>query len=278
MRLGIFTPVTDEQTPPAELARQIEDRGFESLFVPEHSHIPTRFATPTPDGNPISRDYYRNLDPFVTLTAAAVATTRLRLGTSVLLVPQRDPIHLAKEVASLDLVSGGRAELGAGAGWLREEMRNHGTDPATRFALLTERLAAVKTIWAGPGAEFHGELVDFDPIEMWPKPVQTPHPPVWLGGWGPTTLGRVVSSGSGWLAPPGLSMDELARGIKELAELADARAVPTPLVVATLYAPTPHDLDAARELGVHRVLLGLTGAISPGNTRRGLDAYAGLLP
>ncbi|GAB6899811.1 LLM class F420-dependent oxidoreductase [Kineosporia succinea] len=274
MLTGIFTPVTDGQITPARLGREVEDRGFESLFVPEHSHIPSRFETPTPDGNPLSGDYYRNLDPFVTLTAAAVATTRLRLGTAVTLVAQRDPIHLAKELASIDLVSGGRVELGAGAGWLREEIANHGTDPATRVRLLMERLAAVKEIWTRDEASFHGRFVDFEPIQVWPKPVQRPHPPVWLAGWGPTTFSRVVSSGSGWMAPVALPVPELERGMKELATSASPAPVP---VIATLLDATERDVEAVRELGVHRLLLGLGNVAPEAQTLRRLDRYAELL-
>ncbi|GAB3241932.1 LLM class F420-dependent oxidoreductase [Kineosporia babensis] len=277
MQTGIFTAITDEQMHPAELGRQIESLGFESLFVPEHTHIPTRFATPTPDGNPLPRDYYRNLDPFISLTAAAVATTRLRLGTAVALVVQRDPIHLAKELASLDLVSGGRVELGAGAGWLREEMLNHGTDPGRRVTLLMERLAAVKTIWTQEDAEFHGRFVDFDQLRMWPKPVQSPHPPIWVAGWGPSTFARVVASENGWMAPVGLPLDELERGMKELATVAARSEAAVPPVLATFHGPSQHDLERARELGVHRVLLALWPVQGRSETLRALDRYALLL-
>ncbi|OHV29526.1 LLM class F420-dependent oxidoreductase [Parafrankia soli] len=275
MNLGIFTAVTDEQIRPALLARAVEERGFESLFVAEHSHIPVRRETPHPESGDIPRDYYRNLDPFVSLTAAATATVRLRLGTAVALLVQRDPILLAKESASLDLVSDGRFELGVGAGWLREEMRNHGTDPATRVALLRERLAAVKELWTREQAEFHGRFVDFDPVFQWPKPVQRPHPPVWIGGWGPTTFDRIVAGGDGWLAPA-VPVDELARGLAELQEVAATAEVRTPPVVATLLQPDEAAIEKTATLGVRRILFGLLPLTDANTTLRTLDRLGAL--
>jgi hypothetical protein len=170
MHIGIFTGMTDETIRPGQLAAAVEERGFESLFVPEHTHIPASRETPYEGGGELPRPYYRVLDPIVTLTSAAAATTSLRLGTAVSLVAQHDPIVLAKQIATLDLISGGRIEVGAGAGWNREEMRNHGTDPRTRTRVLRERILAMKEIWTRDRASFHGEFVDFDPIFSWPKP------------------------------------------------------------------------------------------------------------
>jgi probable F420-dependent oxidoreductase len=257
MSVGIFTAMTDEHVPPARLARAVEERGFESLFVPEHSHIPATRQTPTPDGGELPRDYYRHLDPVVTLSTASAVTTTLRLGTAVTLLVQRDPIHLAKEFASLDLVSGGRIELGIGAGWLREEMLNHNTDPRTRTALMTERLAAIRAIWADSPADYHGTFVDFAPLYSWPKPVQVPHPPVWLGGWGPTTLQRVVDLGVGWIAPPGIPAERLGAGMDELRTLAEKHDLPAPPVMATVFDPTAGLLDDLADRGVSRTLVGL---------------------
>src|ERR671929_1110653 len=172
MKFGISTFVTDEGIAPGTLARAIEERGFDSLFIAEHTHIPLSRKSPWPRGGELPRRYYRTLDPFVTLTAAAAATGRLLLGTGVALVIERDPIITAKEVASLDLVSGGRAIFGVGVGWNREEMENHGTDPRTRGRLVDEQLAALREIWTQDPAEHHGEFVDFDPIFSRPKPVQ----------------------------------------------------------------------------------------------------------
>jgi probable F420-dependent oxidoreductase len=173
---------TDEAMAPQEVAQLAEERGFESLWFPEHTHIPASRATAYPAGGDLPSMYWHSLDPFVALTAAAVATTELRLGTGICLVVERDPIITAKEVASLDLISEGRVEFGVGAGWNREEMRNHGTDPRVRMAVMRERVEAIKTIWTESEASYAGEHVNFDRIWSWPKPVQDPHPSVWVGG------------------------------------------------------------------------------------------------
>jgi probable F420-dependent oxidoreductase len=274
MEIGIFSGVTDESAGPAELARAIEERGFESLFVAEHTHIPARVQTPYPGGGEIPRDYYRVHDPFVTLSFAAAVTTRLRLGTAVTLLVQRDPIVTAKQVASLDAASGGRLELGFGVGWLREEMRNHGTDPRTRVALQRERILAMKAIWTWEQAEFHGRFVDFDPLYSWPKPVQRPHPPLWLGGWGPTTHERILDHADGWLAPTGIEVAELTRGIAELRETAcrNGRA-PVP-VIATEFDPSVETVERLAAAGVHRMLIGLVPVLPPDRTWRALDRAA----
>lgn len=274
MQIGIFTGVTDESIGPADLARAVEDRGFESLFIAEHTHIPVTVATPYPGGDEIPHDYYRNFDPFITLSFAAAATRRLRIGTAVTLVVQRDPIVLAKEVASLDRASGGRFELGVGVGWLREEMRNHGTDPRTRVALQRERLLAMTAIWTQQQAEFHGEFVDFDPLYSWPKPLQQPRPPIWLGGWGPSTHERILDHADGWLAPVGIPLDELERGVRELRALADRHGrAPVP-VIATLFQPQRGDVERLAELGVHRTLLGIAPVLPHDAALHALDRFA----
>src|SRR6478609_6352509 len=199
MRFGVATFITDDGIRPDVLGRALEERGFDSLFIAEHSHIPVSRESPWPEGGELPRRYYRTLDPFVALTAVAAVTTRLVLGTGIALLPQRDVIHTAKQVASLDLVSDGRFAFGVGVGWNREEMRNHGTDPTTRGALMDEQLAALKQIWTAEEAEFHGEHVDFDPIFLWPKPVQQPHPPIYLGGESPAALRRLATYGDAWL-------------------------------------------------------------------------------
>ncbi len=198
MQIGVATFITDDGIGPADLGRALEERGFDSLVVAEHSHIPASRETPYPAGGELPRMYYRTLDPFVALTAAAVVTTRLQVATGVALVIQRDVIHTAKEVASLDLVSNGRFLFGVGAGWNLEEMRDHGTDPATRGRRLDETLVALKRIWADEKAEFHGEHVDFDPMFAWPKPAK--RPPIYIGGGSRAALRRVVEHGDGWLA------------------------------------------------------------------------------
>ncbi|WP_078278488.1 LLM class F420-dependent oxidoreductase [Mycobacteroides franklinii] len=277
MRIGIFTAVTDEGMEPGELAVEIETRGFESLFVPEHTHIPVTIETIHAGWDEIPRDYCRSLDSFVALSFAAAATRDLRIGTAVALLVQRDPITFAKEAATLDRASGGRLELGIGVGWLREEIRNHGTDPRTRVALQSERIHAVKKIWTEEQAEFHGKYVAFDPILSWPKPVQQPHPPLWLGGWGPSTHKRVLDHADGWMAPTMLGAEELRKGIDELNMLAAQQGKPTVPVTATILAPQPGDIEHRADLGVHRVLLGLLPVASRDTTLRELDRLAALV-
>jgi probable F420-dependent oxidoreductase len=218
MKFGIATFVTDEGIRPDKLGKALEERGFDSLFIAEHSHIPTSRESPYPGGEDLPSIYYRTLDPFVTLTAVAAATENLVLGTGIALLIQRDLIHTAKEVASLDLLSGGRVAFGVGVGWNREEMRNHGTDPKTRGALINEQLAALKEIWTKDEAEFHGKFIDFDPISAWPKPVQKPHPPIYIGGESPAALDRLAKYGDAWLPRGNTSPEEITRVRKWLAE------------------------------------------------------------
>lgn len=273
MEFGVSTFVTDDGIGPAALGRALEERGLRSLYLAEHTHIPVKRESPWPGGAELPRMYYRTLDPFVALTAAAAVTERLRVGTGIALVVQRDPIILAKETASLDLVSGGRAVLGVGAGWNREEMRNHGTDPRTRMRLLRERVLAVKELWTKDEAEFHGEFVDFDPVFSYPKPVQDPHPPVMIGGAGPTTFDRVVEYGDGWMPIYGRGTDELAGQIAELRERAGRRVRVTMFSVPAK-AEVVSELEAA---GVDEVLFGLK-TVPEDETHRILDRFAGLLP
>lgn len=218
MDFGVSTFVTDEGIRPDVLARALEERGFDSLFLAEHSHIPVSRESPYPGGGDLPRVYYRTLDPFLALTAAAAATERLILGTGIALLPQRDLLHTAKEVATLDLLSGGRVAFGVGVGWNREEMSNHGTNPKTRGALINEQLAALKLIWTEDEAEFHGEHVDFDPIFAWPKPVQKPHPPIYIGGESPAAIDRLVNYADAWLPRAHTSADDLIRVRTELAD------------------------------------------------------------
>ena len=218
MRFGVATFITDYGIRPDALGRALEERGFDSLFIAEHSHIPVSRESPWPEGGELPRRYYRTFDPFVALTAVAAVTTRLVLGTGIALLPQRDVIHTAKQVASLDLVSDGRFAFGVGVGWNREEMRNHGTDPTTRGALIDEQLAALKQIWTTEQAEYHCEHVDFDPIYLWPKPVQQPHPPIYLGGESAAALRRLATYGDAWLPRAHTAPEEIVRVRKWLAE------------------------------------------------------------
>jgi probable F420-dependent oxidoreductase len=198
VKFGIGYFPTADAVGPGELAAFVEERGFASLVFAEHTHIPASRESPYPGGGELPRKYTATLDLFVALTAAAVATTRLRVGSGISLVIQRDPIITAKEVASIDVLSGGRFDFGVGAGWNREEMSNHGTDPRTRMRLFAERVEAIKAIWTEPEASFHGDFVDFDRILCEPKPVQRPHPPVLVGGLGPTVIDRVLAFGDAW--------------------------------------------------------------------------------
>ena len=269
MRFGIATFITDEGIRPDVLGRALEERGFSSLWLAEHSHIPVRRESPYPGGGELPRKYLRTLDPFVALTAAAVVTSRLVLGTGIVLLPQRDVIHTAKQVASLDVVSGGRVAFGVGVGWNREEMRNHGTDPATRGALMDEQLAALTQIWTTEQAEYHGEHVDFDPIHQWPKPVQRPHPPIYVGGESPAALRRLATHGDGWLPRGGTPPAEITRVREWLAGQA-RDGVPFTVFGA--------DTDEGRlaefaEAGVEEVALSLE-TLPEDDTLRTLDALA----
>jgi probable F420-dependent oxidoreductase len=249
---GITTFPTDYTATPAEIGRAAEDAGFESLFFAEHTHIPVSRETPFSGGGELPERYRHTHDPFVALATVAQATERLRLGTGICLVVERDPIVTAKEVSSLDRLSAGRVEFGVGAGWNFEEMRNHGTEPRRRFSIMRERVLAMKAIWTEDEASFHGRYVDFDPIWSWPKPVQKPHPPVIVGGLGEQVLDRVLEYGDQWMpnrAEPG----DLAPRIAELRERA-GRHVPV-----TYYGAPPEDafVDGLRDAGVDRVLLSL---------------------
>ncbi|TLW95198.1 LLM class F420-dependent oxidoreductase [Saccharomonospora piscinae] len=218
MKFGISTFVTDEGIRPTSLASALEERGFDALFLAEHSHIPVSRESPYPGGGDLPRHYYRTLDPFVALSAAAAVTERLLLATGVALLVQRDVIHTANEAASLDVVSDGRFALGVGVGWNREEMRNHGTDPRTRGALLDEQLQALRALWTEEQAEFHGRLVDFDPVYAWPKPVSSPHPPIYVGGESPAALARLAAYGDAWLPRGDTEPAEIGAVLRSLAE------------------------------------------------------------
>jgi len=249
MKFGIATFVTDEGIRPGPLGRAVEERGFDSVFVAEHSHIPTSRESPYPGGGELPRVYHRTLDPFVALTAMAATTTELLLGTGIVLLPQRDVIHTAKSAASLDLVSGGRLLFGVGAGWNREEMRNHGVDPSVRGPLMTEQLRALITLWTQDEAEFHGEHVSIERSFCWPKPERSPYPPIYLGGESEAALNRLVEVGDGWLPRARLPVEEIRRIRDELA----GRGKPD--VPTTVFAaPADPDLVAGyAEAGVERV-------------------------
>jgi len=209
MNFGIAMFPTDYSISPSELGQAVEERGFESLWVPEHTHIPTSRKSPWPGGPNLPDVYRQTLDPFIALTAAAVATKRIKLATGICLVVERDPIHLAKNVASLDYISNGRFLFGIGGGWNAEEMANHGTAFKTRFALMRERIEAMKVIWTNDVAEHHCQYVNFDPLWAWPKPVQKPHPPILVGGEFPHGAKRAIAYGNGWMPIGGRGLDAL---------------------------------------------------------------------
>ena len=267
MEFGLSGVCTDESIDPGALARIAEESGlFDSLFFGEHTHIPASRLSPFPDGE-LPRDHCRALDPFVALTAAACATARLRLGTGILLLVERDPIICAKEVASLDRISGGRALLTVGGGWNLEEMRNHGTDPRTRFALLRERVEAMRLLWTEEEASYHGRFVEFDRIWSWPKPMQDPPPAVLLAGTGPKAEARVLDYGDGW-APidgPGL-VGRVA------AFVAAAREQERDLPVTVFFngIGPPGAIDAYARAGAARCVFWLTDA-KPKTVDRELD-------
>jgi probable F420-dependent oxidoreductase len=228
VKYGISAFITDEGIGVGPLAAAAEQRGFNSLCVTEHSHIPVAPKEPIPGGGQVPREYHRTLDPFVALASAAAVTRSLRLTTGILLLPQRDVIYTAKEISSLDVVSNGRLNVGVGIGWNRDEMRNHGTTPATRGDKLNEQLAALKQIWTQEEAEFHGRFIDFDPIFSWPKPIQRPHPPIYIGGESRAALERLRTVGDGWL-PQAATTPEKLREVRQW--LADNSRTDVPFMI-----------------------------------------------
>jgi probable F420-dependent oxidoreductase len=246
MKVGLATFLVGDGIHPAVLAGEAEERGYESLFLTEHTHIPVSAGMVARDGGPLEDKYRRTHDPFVALAFAAAATKDLIVGTSVCLVIEHDPIVLAKEISSLDLLSGGRFVFGVGAGWNKAEMRNHGTDPATRHGNMRERVEAMRAIWTTEEAEYHGKHVDFDPIWQWPKPASPP--PVFIGGNGPRVEDRVLRYGDGWM-PNMKEIETLRPRIEALRERKGAH------VPVTYYGATPENLETLREAGVDRALI-----------------------
>ena len=261
MDVGLSFFPTDETVDPPELGRMCEERGFESLFLTEHSHIPVGERTPWPGGADLPRMYFRIHDPFVALASIASATERLLLGTGICLIAERDPIITAKEVASLDVISGGRAIFGVGAGWLLEETANHGVDPARRFGVMRERVEAVRALWTEEEAEYHGDHVDFGPVYSWPKPVQDPHPPILVGGEGRGVLERVLRYGDGWMPNNIAGEARTFERIAELRRLAKERGRPRPSVTLVgMQELTPEAFERAAGAGVDRCTVWLPSA------------------
>jgi probable F420-dependent oxidoreductase len=267
MDTGVAIFPTHDAISPADVARLAEERGYESLFFPEHTHIPASRATPHPSGATLPRRYAHTLDLFVSVAAAVTATTRLRVGSGICLVVERDPIITAKEVASVDHLSGGRFEFGVGAGWNREEMEDHGTDPKTRMALLRERVEAMKAIWTQDEASYSGTYVTFDRIWSWPKPAQRPHPPVLVGGEGPGVLDRVLSFGDAWFPNHGRDNSILERA----RELRARASRPVALMVMGVPAD-PKVLESYAEAGFQRAVHWLPSA-QRGPVEREMDKF-----
>lgn len=277
MKVGTFYFPTDYGIEVGELARALEERGFDSLFLCEHTHIPVSRRTPFPSGGELPKRYLHAHDPFVALAYAAGMTKNLLLGTGVCLVSQRDPIVTAKTVASLDRLSGGRFMFGIGAGWNAEEMENHGTEYRKRFKLMRERVLAMKAIWTQEEAAFHGELVSFDPIWSYPKPAQRPHPPILLGGETDHTLKRVIEFCDGWFPRyrPGFEAKVQVDRLRRAAESA-GRDFATLSINVFRIPPEAPMLAACREAGVQRVLLDVPDH-GRDDVLRLLDDYARLL-
>jgi len=249
VKFGVAIFPTDYAISMTELAPAAEQLGFESLWVAEHSHIPTSRQSPWPAGGELPKHYWHTMDPFVALTAAALASKKIRVATGICLLIERDPIHTAREAASLDLISNGRFIFGIGAGWNREEMADHGTEFSKRWKLLRERTEAIKAIWTEDAAEYHGEMVDFGPMWSWPKPVQKPHPPVILGGSGAKILERVVRYADGWMPNRG----DVIERIPELQRMAGA-AGRAPIPVTYYPKATVEDIERVGEAGVERCI------------------------
>jgi probable F420-dependent oxidoreductase len=258
MRIGITAFLSDRSMRPDQFAREIEARGFDAMYVPEHTHIPTSRETPAPMGEPLPEQYHRALDPFVALTAAAMATEHIRIGTAVCLMVERDPIVTAKEVATLDYLSGGRFVFGVGFGWNREEMADHGVDYRKRREISRERVLAMQALWRDDEASFDGEYVRFPSSWSWPKPVQKPWPPVLIGGGaGPKLFAHIAEYGDGWMPIGGRGVAKALPDLRRAWE--EAGRDPSSIQVsATGSVPDPGKLDYFKSIGITEVILGVS--------------------
>jgi probable F420-dependent oxidoreductase len=263
MKHGVVIFQDDFAMRPDDVARAAEERGFESIFFVDHTHIPVRRTTPYPLGGDLPKDYYHNHDLFVAMSFAAAATKRIKIGSGICLVIERDVITTAKEVASLDALSNGRVIFGIGAGWNREEMEDHGTDFTTRWKRLRESIEAMKVIWREDEAEYHGDLVRFEKIWSWPKPAQKPHPPILLGGHGPKALERIVRYCDGWM-PLTWVDDNIVAEIRDLHEVAKRAGRDPKTISVTVFGAKPDAKVIAgfAEAGVDRVLFTLPNALA----------------
>ncbi len=259
MQFGVGYFPTHDGMRPGAVARLVEEHGHDSLFFAEHTHIPASRESQWPGGEELPRKYSHTYDLFVALTAAAEATSRLRVASGICLVVERDPIVTAKEVASIDHLSGGRFEFGVGAGWNREEMANHGTDPRTRMRLMQERIEAMKAIWSQDEASYRGDFVSFERIWSWPKPAQRPHPPVLVGGNGPTVEDRVLAFGDAWMPNYGRGADDLVERWGRLRDRADR-----PIDFMAMGVPAEAEvLEKLQQAGCRRVVRWVPSAARP---------------
>ncbi|HUF54228.1 MAG TPA: LLM class F420-dependent oxidoreductase [Dehalococcoidia bacterium] len=276
MKYGVLIFPTDYSIDPVTLGKEAEARGLDSIWFPEHTHIPASRVTPWPGGADLPQDYWHCMDPFIALSAVASVTSKIRLGTGICLVVEHDPIALAKQVASLDYLSDGRFLFGVGAGWNVEEMANHGTDFKRRWKVQRERIEAMKEIWTKDDAEYHGEFVDFDPIWSWPKPKQAGGPPVYVGGDGPGTFKRVIRYGDAWM-PIGVrlraSIEEKMAELQSMA--ADAGRGPIPVAIYGV-APQPEVVNSYLEAGVDEVIFWMP-SVDESQAMQMMDAYSGVM-
>jgi len=276
MRVGVFYFPTDYGIDLSELGRALEDRGFASLYVPEHTHIPVSRKTPFPGGGELPKRYAHTHDPFVGLAFAAAVTKKLIVGTGICLVPQHEPIVTAKAIASLDQLSGGRFVFGIGGGWNVDEMENHGATYDTRFKMMREYVLAMKALWTQDEASYHGEFVKFDPVWSWPKPTQKPHPPILLGGETDYTLRRVVDYCDGWFPRP-RGFDPV-QGVDRLRRMADSRKRDFSTLTINVFG-APNDakvLESYRKAGIQDALLAIPD-LSRDEILRHLDTIAPLV-
>src|ERR1700760_3709594 len=260
LHFGASMFFTDYSMAPGELGKSLEERGFESVWAPEHSHIPLTRKSPFPAGGDLPKKYYDAMDPFVSLTTAAAATKTLKVGTGVCLVAQRDPIQTAKLVASIDQVSGGRFLFGIGNSWNQDELEDHGVKFADRHKVARERVEAMKKIWTETKPEYHGEFVIFDAMMAWPKPVQKPHPPVIVGGAFPYSARRAIRYGEGWIPQAARgSYKEIGDLIPEFRKMAaDAGGKPDEIAITVWFPRREVDLmKRYADLGVERVVFNL---------------------
>jgi probable F420-dependent oxidoreductase len=262
LHFGITMFPTDRALLPTRLGALVEEMGFESVFLPEHSHVPVDRSSPYPTGGELPEDFYRFHDPIESLAAIAAVTSHIRLGTSTLVIPDHDPIMLAKRISTLDHLSNGRVVLGVGAGWNLQEIENHGVDPQDRWTVFRERVEAMRAIWTEEVASFEGKRVRVRPMKQWPKPVQKPHPPVLVGGSGPNTAHRVLRFGDGWMASgrhlDGPQLASRVAGLQLMASEAGRAPIPVMLQQAT---PSRRAIDEYLDMGLTRV----TFRVEPGD-------------